>query len=118
MGDSIANRMHQLEAEVERYQQIAAEQGTTILRLRLALRIARQFGLHSREYHALIAGDLADWIDAGADTPIPYPSSPTFARWADGEGIANVGGHVGYRMVGRIINEEDRDTTDGREHTV
>lgn len=93
------DRLRQLEAEVAHYRQITAEQGTKIIRLRLALRIARQFGLHGREYHAFVAGDLADWIDAGMDKPIPYPSSPAFAHWADREGLANVGGHVGYRAV-------------------
>ena len=95
--------------ELER---IAAEQGTTILRLRLALRIARQFGLYNRQYHAFIAGDLADWIDAGADKPIPYPPSPAFARWADAEGLANVGGHVGYRLIAHLTAEPHPGTED------
>ncbi len=85
------------------YRNVAAAQGTIIIRLRLALEIARAWGLNGKEgYSALIAFDIGKWIDSGMEEPIPYFEGSTFKRWATDKGLSNIGGKLGYRLVAKM----------------
>lgn len=81
------------------YQKIAAEQGTKIIRLMLALKVARAFGVHSMAFSASVSYELGKWIDAGADKPVPYFDNPFFNDWAIENGLSNCDGALGYKLT-------------------
>lgn len=84
------------------YQKIAAEQGTIIIRLRLALQVARAWGVNSEGFHADVAFEIAKWIDGGMKEPLPYFASPFFDSWAKQHGLSNCNGKLGYRLTAKI----------------
>ncbi len=94
--------------------EIAAHQGTRLLRLRLALQILRTWS-GGEPRSAAVAAVVHRWIDAGMDGPVPWPDDPAFGRWAARRGIGNVGGHVGYVSVtGSVVIVRAAACSDGR----
>ena len=81
------------------YQKIAAEQGSKIMRIRIALKIIRKFGDISNGYHAGVMLIMHEWMDSGMDSPVPWPESAFFDTWAAAQGMSNVDGFVGYRLI-------------------
>ena len=79
------------------WREIAAQQGTRLLRLRLALQILRSWGGDAPQ-GAAVAVVIHRWIDAGMDGPVPWPDDPAFSHWAARQGLSNVGGTVGHWM--------------------
>jgi hypothetical protein len=90
------------EDEQPDYQQIAVRQGATIIRLLLALKVARAWGVNSHNFHADTSFELAKWIDEGADKPLPYFRGPFFDEWAKENGLSNCGGKLGYRLTAKL----------------
>ena len=81
------------------YQKIAAKQGSKIMRLRIALKIIREFGGFGDGYHAGVMLTMREWMDSGMDSPVPWPESAFFDTWAAAQGLSNVDGFVGYRLI-------------------
>lgn len=101
-------------AEVERLRAVAADQGSRLIRMRLALMIAREHGLKNRCWDGSVAVAITDWIDAGdAGKPIPWIDSPFFEQWAADNGISNVDGAVGYRAMMRPAPPVSTEQADG-----
>lgn len=44
--------------------------------LEKALQRARKWGISHKNFHAFVAGDLGDWVDAGMTGPLPEITSP------------------------------------------
>ena len=77
------------------WRQIAAEQGTRVLRFRAALLILRAFGASAPGRSPAVVAVVNRWIDSGMVGPVPWPDDPAFRMWAAENGFGNVGGHVG-----------------------
>lgn len=85
------------------YQTIAAKQGGRLMRMHIALKIIREFGM-DLDFHADIMADIREWIDRGMNEPIPWPNSAFFELWAKGQGMSNINGSVGYRVTAKMID--------------
>ncbi len=93
-------RRRQAEAEACRYRMMAAEQDARILRQRIALMIARKWGIATGGcWDGEIAGLLGDWIDRGEATPIPWPTNPFVQKWLREQGLDDCDGAIGYPLV-------------------
>jgi hypothetical protein len=68
------------------YQSIAAEQGSKIIRLRIALQIIREFGGFGNGFHGGVTATMTKWMDNGMDGPVPWPESVFFDTWAASKG--------------------------------
>lgn len=77
------------------WRDIAAQQGTRVLQLRLALQILRCW-TGPEPHAAAVAAVIHRWIDAGMEGPVPWPDEPAFRHWAARKGLSNVHGSVGY----------------------
>lgn len=95
--------------DAEQYQKIAAEQGTIIIRLRLALMVARAWGVHSKAYSATVSYELGKWIDSGMQEPVPFFDSAFFNDWAIENGLSNINGKLGYRLTATLTTPERGD---------
>jgi hypothetical protein len=84
------------------YQSIASQQGSKIMRLRIALKIIREFGGFGQGFHGGVMATMCEWMDAGMDGPVPWPESVFFDTWAKGQGMSKVDGFVGYRMTAKL----------------
>jgi hypothetical protein len=90
------------------YQRAAARAGTQVIRLRIALKIIREFGGFGQGYHAGVMHTMTKWMDEGMDSPVPWPdSSVFFDTWARSQGMSNIDGHVGYRLTMRLVGDHD-----------
>ena len=97
-------RIAELEAEVVRVKKVAAEQGTQLIRMSIALRMAQRFGIHSEAFNAAVARTLADWVRLGDWGPVPYlGADPFFCEWAEAQGLSDCDGHVGYRATATLL---------------
>lgn len=81
------------------YQSVAADQGSKIMRLRIALKIIREFGGFGQGFHGGVMLTMTKWMDDGMDGPVPWPESVFFDTWAAAHGMSNVGGFVGFRLT-------------------
>ena len=81
------------------YREIAAEQGTKLIRQDIALRMVSAFCDIGHGYNSTVAGVLEAWIDGGMDGGVPYPECPFFKQWADQQGLSNCDGFVGYILT-------------------
>ncbi|SDF84513.1 hypothetical protein [Thalassobaculum litoreum] len=97
--DDITERHQAAAEEIDRLRTVAAQQGTHILRLRLALKIAAAFGFQADGFDGRVSIDLRKWWNAGGTTPIPWPDNAFFEAWAKENGLSNVDGDVGYRFT-------------------
>ena len=80
------------------YQRAAARAGTQALRMRIALKILRAWGIGQNwDVRAVIT--IRDWIDGGMDGPVPWPGGAFFEEWAAEQGLSNIDGHCGYRLT-------------------
>lgn len=77
------------------WRDIAAEQGTRLLRARVALCILRAWGGAADSRSAGVVAVVHRWIDAGMEGPVPWPPDPAFRAWAARLGMGEVAGHVG-----------------------
>lgn len=84
------------------YQSIAAVQGGKLLRLNVALKIIREFGM-DRGWHSGVMLTIKRWMDDGMDKPIPWPESVFFDEWAETQGMSNIDGHIGYRLTATLV---------------
>jgi hypothetical protein len=84
------------------YQSIAAQQGSKIMRLRIALQIIREFGMDI-SFHGGVMFTVREWIDAGMEGPVPWPESVFFDTWAKSQGMSKVDGAVGYRLTATML---------------
>lgn len=84
------------------YQSIAAQQGSKIMRLRIALQIIREFGGFGQGFHGGVMATMAEWMDDGMDGPLPWPESVFFDTWAKSQGMSNVDECVGYRLTVKL----------------
>lgn len=94
-------------AEMSEMYRVAAEQGSKILRLNLALTIARAWGLASDGWDWTAAIAIRKWADSDRSRPIPWINCPFFEEWATRQGLSNVDGHVGYRFTVTLSGEEE-----------
>lgn len=85
------------------YQSVAAEQGSKIMRLRVALQIIREFGGFGDGFHAGVCAVMTKWMDDGMDGPVPWPESVFFDTWAANKGMSNIDGFVAYRLTMRMV---------------
>jgi hypothetical protein len=99
------------------YQSTAAAQGTQIIRLRIALKILREFGGLGRGFHAGVMATIKPWLEGNMQGPVPYPRSVFFDEWAASEGMSNVNGHVGYLLVAKCKTIPPTDTLTARPTT-
>ena len=76
-------------------QQIAAEQGNTIMRMRFALLMLRQYST-TKDFDGLVRHIVCRWIDGGMKGSVPWPDSAFFAQWAAEKGWTNINGNVGF----------------------
>lgn len=82
----------------------AAEQGSLIFRLRLALKMCREWALGDEGYSALTCGYLRDWIDAGMTGPLPWPDDVVTKRWLIQNGYNKTkSGHVGLICNFKVV---------------
>ena len=88
------------------YQSIAAKQGSKIMRLRIALKIIREFGGFGNSFHGGVMHTMTKWMDAGMDGPVPWPESVFFDTWATAQGMSNVDGFVGYRLTVNLVRPD------------
>jgi hypothetical protein len=73
-----------------------------VIRLRIALKIIREFGGFGHGYHAGVMHSMTQWMDAGMEGPVPWPESVFFDTWAASQGLTNIDGHVGYRLTMKL----------------
>ena len=85
------------------YQTVAAQQGTQIIRLRIALKILREFGGIGEGFHGGVMATIKPWLDGDMKEPVPYPESVFFDTWAKRQGLSNIDGHVGYRLTMQMV---------------
>lgn len=78
----------------------AGKQGTTIIRMRFALLMLREW--NGKSFSAIVAKTVHDWIDGGMNGPVPWPDDPFFAEWATERGWSNVDGSVGFRATVKV----------------
>jgi len=90
------------------YQAVAAEAGSRIMRLRIAMKIVREFGGFGNGFHAGVMHAMTKWMDAGMDGPVPWPESVFFDTWAAAQGMSNVDGFVGYRLTAKMVKSDAR----------
>ena len=76
----------------------AAEQGTRILRMNIALKLARRW-LMDGGYSGEVGVLLKDWIDGGDFPPVPWPVSPFVQEWLAENGMEDVDGAIGFRAT-------------------
>ena len=88
------------------YQAVAAEAGSRIMRLRIAMKIIREFGGFGNGFHAGVMMTMTRWMDAGMDGPVPWPESVFFDTWATAQGMSNVDGFVGYRLTVNLVRPD------------
>lgn len=81
-----------------RYQRAAARAGTQALRMRIALKILREWSMGHR-YSAHVVICVRNWIDDGMNGPVPWPGGAFFEEWAAEQGLSNVDGFCGYRLT-------------------
>ena len=82
-----------------RYQSVAQEQGTSLIRMRFALMMLRAWNSGTAGYDAEVVLTVNQWIDGGMQGPIPYPRSPFFREWAEKQGWTEVRGFVGMTFT-------------------
>lgn len=95
----------QLLAEIARYREIAAKNGTKCFRMSIALKLARQFGIHSRKYDSGPSFALAEWVDAGMPEGVPWPSSPFAQEWLREQGYSDCDGKIGMRLTATLADD-------------
>ncbi|MDR3533969.1 MAG: hypothetical protein P4L90_25815 [Rhodopila sp.] len=86
------------------YQSVAAQQGSKIMRLRIALQIIREFGGFGQGVHGGVMSTMAKWMDDGMDGPVTWPESVFFDTWAKSQGMSNVDGSVGCRLTAKLMS--------------
>lgn len=96
----------QLLDEIVRYREMAARNGTTCFRYSIALKLARQFGIHSREFDGDPSLRLADWVDAGMMDGVPWPSSPFAQEWLRKHGYSDCHGKIGMRATMTLVDRD------------
>lgn len=94
----------QLIAEILRWKEQTAKNARLCMRYETALKLARQFGIHSREYDSDPSKMIADWMDAGMhERQLPWPSSPFAQDWLKSEGYSDCSGKIGMRATMTIV---------------
>lgn len=89
----------ELLAEILRWKNQSAKNAGTCMRMSIALKLARQFGLSSRAFNGEVSVMLADWFDEGMPAGVPWPSSPFAADWLRQQGYSNCDGKIGIRAT-------------------
>lgn len=84
------------------FQAVAADQGSRLLRLRIALSVMLSSG------HGEAIGIVRKWFEGGGTGPIPYPEGALFKPWAEANGIANVDGFMGLRVKAELSPNGER----------
>jgi hypothetical protein len=97
----------ELVQEILRWKQQAGRNANTCLRYKIALMLARKFGIASRGFEASVSMELADWFDHQMDQGVPWPSSPIVRKWLTEQGYSEVSdGRVGMRATMTIIDPQ------------
>lgn len=91
--------------EIQRWKTQAAKNAGSCLRMSLALKLARQYGISSRAFHGEVSVMLADWFDAGMPPGVPWPSSPLAADWLRQHGYSNCDGKIGIRATMTLADQ-------------
>lgn len=94
-----------LVAEIVRWKTQAAKNATTCVRYSIALKLARQFGVDSLSFQAIVSHDISDWIDGGMQEGLLWPSSPSAQKWLTAEGYSEVNGKIGMRATMTLKTE-------------
>ena len=68
------------------------------LRMFIALRVLRAWNNGTEGFSGIAVKTINDWIDGKMEGPIPWPDDPFFAEWAEKNGFAKVGAHLGFRF--------------------
>lgn len=90
--------------EILRWKQQAGRNARTCIRYKIALMLARKFGIASRGFEASVSMELADWFDHQMDQGVPWPSSPIVQKWLAEQGYSEVSdGRVGMRATLTLI---------------
>jgi hypothetical protein len=95
----------QVIAEALRYREMAAKNGTRCFSLTAALKLARQFGIHSSAFCGDPSLRLADWVDAGMQGSPPWPSSPFAQKWLTDNGYSDCNGKIGIRATMTLADQ-------------
>ena len=75
------------------------------LRMYIALKILRAWNSGTAGFSILIVATVHKWFDDGMTGPIPWPTSPFVAEWADQNGFSKVGQYVGFRCTVKLVRE-------------
>jgi len=86
-------------AEIERWKGQAARNAQTCFRYKIALMLARKFGIESRGFDGGVSVMLADWLDHQPHLGVPWPSSVFAQQWLAAEGYSEVDGKIGIRAT-------------------
>lgn len=78
----------------------------TPLRMHIALTFLRAWHTPDQFDSSLVLC-IYDWIDGGMNSPIPWPSSPFVAQWAERRGYSNIGGFIGFRLTVEVIRRAE-----------
>lgn len=79
------------------------EQGERIIRMRIALLLARDWTMGGEGYSADVQHTLKEWIDGDTFPPLPWPKSPFIQEWCHKKGMENVNGNIGYSFQAKAI---------------
>lgn len=93
----------QLVSEILRWKEQVAKNGRLCMRYSIALKLARQFGIHSHAFDSQPSLMLAKWVDAGMAEQLPWPSSPFAQDWLTSEGYSACSGKIGMRATVTLI---------------
>jgi hypothetical protein len=74
----------------------------TPLRTWIALSLLRAWNSGTAGYDAEVVLTVNEWFDGGMKGAIPFPKSPFFAQWAAENGLADIGGYVGFKFVANL----------------
>lgn len=85
--------------EVSRWKSQAARNAQTCVRYKIALKLARQYGIASHAFDGGVSVMLADWLDHQPHCGVPWPSSAFAQKWLTSEGYSDVDGKVGMRAT-------------------
>jgi hypothetical protein len=83
----------------------ADEHQNVPLRMHIALKILRAWNHGTAGYCLLTVHGINEWIDGGMRGPVPWPTSPFFAEWAQENGYSKVGDYVGFRCLAELTQE-------------
>jgi len=93
-------------AAEERLKACGCEETNRPLRNFIALKILRAWNHGPAGYCSEVVGIVNAWLDGGSKGPIPFPSSPFFAEWAQNNGYSNIDGFVGFRFMANLVGAE------------